>query len=52
MVERTPNGKALLPGSVKFVCPQCGETKIVRSYHEREIATKYVCQRCQFEGPN
>ena len=42
----------LVHGSVVFPCPQCGQTKIVRSFHEREIATKYVCGSCGFEGPN
>ncbi|MFH1592840.1 MAG: zinc finger domain-containing protein [Candidatus Woesearchaeota archaeon] len=52
MVEKKIEKKSLLAGSVVFLCPKCGETKIVRSYHEREIATKYVCGSCGFEGPN
>ncbi len=50
-VETTrPRSKPL--GSVTFSCPQCGKQEITRSFHERQLATKYVCRSCGFEGPN
>jgi len=52
MVEKIVKKEPLLEGSVIFPCPKCGETEIVRTFHAREIATKYVCQKCEFEGPN
>ncbi|MBS3128040.1 hypothetical protein J4410_02755 [Candidatus Woesearchaeota archaeon] len=39
-------------GTTSFPCPQCGKTTIVRTRHERQIATKYRCAQCNFEGPN
>jgi len=39
-------------GSVTFKCPKCGKSTIVRSKHDRQIAAKYVCSECGFEGPN
>lgn len=39
-------------GSVVFPCPQCGKSKIKRTFHERKIATKYKCPNCGFVGPN
>ncbi|MFQ5475358.1 MAG: zinc finger domain-containing protein [Candidatus Nanoarchaeia archaeon] len=39
-------------GSVSFKCPQCCETTIVRTEHERRIVAKYKCHACGFEGPN
>ncbi|MBS3170558.1 RNA-binding protein [Candidatus Woesearchaeota archaeon] len=39
-------------GSVIFKCPKCGQADIIRSYHSRELATKYECPKCGFEGPN
>ena len=39
-------------GSVIFGCPACGKSKIVRCTHCREIAAKYKCSSCDFEGPN
>lgn len=39
-------------GNVMFLCPRCGKSKIMRTYHERKIATKYHCPSCGFEGPN
>ncbi len=39
-------------GSVNFKCPSCSEFHIVRCRHCREIAAKYVCQKCGFNGPN
>jgi Zn-ribbon RNA-binding protein len=39
-------------GSVKFKCPNCGKSEIVRTQHDRKIAAPYVCPACGFEGPN
>jgi len=39
-------------GSVRFLCPQCGKHEIIRSLKARQIAAKYICPECGFEGPN
>ncbi len=39
-------------GGVTFTCPNCGKTEIVRCMHCKELAAKYVCSSCLFEGPN
>ncbi|MEK6892384.1 MAG: zinc finger domain-containing protein, partial [Nanoarchaeota archaeon] len=39
-------------GSTRFMCPKCSKTEIVRCHHCRQIAAKYQCSQCQFEGPN
>ncbi|MBW2994946.1 DUF1610 domain-containing protein [Candidatus Woesearchaeota archaeon] len=39
-------------GSVKFICPSCGKSEIVRCRHCREIAAKYECPNCKYTGPN
>jgi|TARA_Y100000310_G_scaffold309729_1_gene354157 hypothetical protein len=39
-------------GTTRFNCPNCGKTKIVRCMHCRQIAAKYNCPECEFEGPN
>ena len=39
-------------GSVKFNCPKCGKSTIIRSGHARTIVAKYTCPECGFEGPN
>ena len=41
-----------LGGSTKFQCPNCGKSTIVRCKHCRDIAAKYKCASCGFEGPN
>ncbi|MBS3152499.1 DUF1610 domain-containing protein [Candidatus Woesearchaeota archaeon] len=41
-----------MPGSVRFKCPKCGETEIVRCSHCRKIVAKYICPNCSFSGPN
>lgn len=41
-----------LEGSAKFQCPSCGKSTIIRCKHCREIAAKYSCPECKFEGPN
>ncbi|MBI2576482.1 RNA-binding protein [Candidatus Woesearchaeota archaeon] len=46
--QRTTNAA----GSTKFLCPACSKVEIVRCKHCRDIAAKYVCQECNFEGPN
>jgi Zn-ribbon RNA-binding protein len=39
-------------GSTRFKCPNCGEYEIIRSKKARELAIKYTCPGCGFEGPN
>lgn len=39
-------------GSVKFLCPKCGQTTIVRSALARRLAARYKCEKCGFSGPN
>jgi len=39
-------------GTVKFLCPNCLKYEIIRCAHCREIAAKYKCPSCGFEGPN
>lgn len=39
-------------GNVEFNCPSCLKQKIVRCKHCREIAAKFKCPVCGFEGPN
>tara|TARA_Y100000310_G_C20436031_1_gene693770 strand:+ start:415 stop:597 length:183 start_codon:yes stop_codon:yes gene_type:complete len=39
-------------GSVVFKCPNCLDAEIIRSFKSRVLATKYVCPKCGFEGPN
>jgi len=39
-------------GAVKFPCPKCKKSEIVRCRKCREIAAKYKCPDCGFEGPN
>jgi predicted RNA-binding Zn-ribbon protein involved in translation (DUF1610 family) len=39
-------------GSVKFKCPNCGKTEIIRSKHDRATVVRYRCPECGFEGPN
>lgn len=41
-----------LTGSVKFKCPKCGESDLVRCVHCRKIVAKYTCPSCNFTGPN
>ncbi|MBU0979458.1 MAG: DUF1610 domain-containing protein [Nanoarchaeota archaeon] len=40
------------PGSVRFKCPNCGKTEILRTKHQRETVVRYKCHECGFEGPN
>jgi predicted RNA-binding Zn-ribbon protein involved in translation (DUF1610 family) len=39
-------------GTARFKCPSCGKHEIVRTRHMRQIAAKYKCPECNFEGPN
>ncbi|HLC56308.1 MAG TPA: zinc finger domain-containing protein [Candidatus Nanoarchaeia archaeon] len=41
-----------ISGTVKFKCPSCGNTDLVRCTHCREIAARYKCESCEFSGPN
>jgi len=36
---------------VEFPCPACGEVKIVRCQHCREVVNPYKCTKCGREGP-
>jgi len=40
-----------VPGSTKFLCPNCGKEMIVRCGKCRHIAAKYKCNACGFVGP-
>jgi len=40
------------PGSVRFLCPECGQHEIVRSKEARVNAMRYTCPNCNFIGPN
>lgn len=40
------------PGSVRFPCPACAKTEIIRCKSCRQLAAKYKCHECGFEGPN
>ncbi|MAF36316.1 RNA-binding protein [archaeon] len=44
--------KKLGPGSVTFSCPNCSKQEINRCYHCRELATRYQCSKCEWEGPH
>jgi predicted RNA-binding Zn-ribbon protein involved in translation (DUF1610 family) len=39
-------------GAVRFKCPSCGKTEVIRVKHDRKIAAPYKCKECGFEGPN
>jgi predicted RNA-binding Zn-ribbon protein involved in translation (DUF1610 family) len=39
-------------GAVKFNCPSCGKSTIIRCSKCRKIVTKYDCHACGFVGPN
>ncbi|MCS7105743.1 MAG: zinc finger domain-containing protein [Candidatus Aenigmarchaeota archaeon] len=36
---------------VKFECPNCGETLIVRCSTCKALSNKYTCSKCGFTGP-
>ena len=35
---------------VKFACPDCGKTEIIRCKNCKDLSNKYVCT-CGFSGP-
>ncbi len=35
----------------EFQCPKCGNSRVIRCYHCREISNIYKCADCGFEGP-
>jgi len=39
-------------GTAEFLCPNCGKYNLIRCKHCREIAAKYTCPECGFNGPN
>jgi hypothetical protein len=39
-------------GSVRFPCPGCGKTEIIRCSKCRKIVAQYKCPECGFVGPN
>lgn len=43
---------ANMPGSARFLCPQCGKYEIIRCETCRKIVAKYTCPECGFVGPN
>lgn len=36
---------------VKFKCPNCGETEIIRCKSCRVLGRHYKCEKCEFIGP-
>ena len=54
MVKSKIEETSSIAGAVEFKCPKCGKGTIKRSFHERQLATKYICpnEDCKFEGPN
>ena len=50
--DRSTRDVANFDGGTIFNCPKCGKGKIKRTFHERQLAVKYVCPQCQFVGPN
>ncbi|MEM5829370.1 MAG: zinc finger domain-containing protein [Candidatus Aenigmatarchaeota archaeon] len=36
---------------VKFNCPACGRTEIIRCSTCKALSNKYVCEECNFTGP-
>lgn len=39
-------------GSVKFPCPKCGKSEVIRTKNERQTVAQYTCPQCGFTGPN
>lgn len=37
---------------VKFTCPSCIKSEIIRTIHEKKVGAKYECKGCGFTGPN
>ncbi|MBU5557494.1 MAG: zinc finger domain-containing protein [Candidatus Aenigmatarchaeota archaeon] len=38
-------------GFVKFNCPQCAGTTIIRCRRCKKLSNRYNCPACGFEGP-
>ena len=36
---------------VKFLCPACQKSDIIRCEKCKGLEVKYVCEKCGFEGP-
>lgn len=36
---------------VKFECPECAKTEIVRCQMCKDLGNKYKCNECEFVGP-
>jgi len=36
---------------VKFACPACSETVIIRCHRCKKLSVPYRCGKCRFEGP-
>jgi predicted RNA-binding Zn-ribbon protein involved in translation (DUF1610 family) len=36
---------------VKFKCPSCAESVIIRCHRCKKLSTPYRCAKCKFEGP-
>ncbi|MFX0060699.1 MAG: zinc finger domain-containing protein [Candidatus Hermodarchaeota archaeon] len=50
----TSTNKVITPtdhGTVRFLCPNCGAFKIIRSSKARKFGIRYKCANCGFEGP-
>lgn len=43
----------IIPGEnyVEFVCPKCGEEKVIRCKKCKLTANEYTCKKCGFVGP-
>jgi predicted RNA-binding Zn-ribbon protein involved in translation (DUF1610 family) len=39
------------PEWVEFVCPQCGNAKILRCGKCKRLQNRYECPKCKFVGP-
>ena len=42
---------SIVPKSVEFSCPNCGNIKIIRCGKCRKISAEYKCEECGFVGP-
>ncbi|HLC59650.1 MAG TPA: zinc finger domain-containing protein [archaeon] len=36
---------------VRFMCPNCMETEIVRCFNCKVMSNRYECVKCKFIGP-
>ncbi|MFP3189884.1 MAG: zinc finger domain-containing protein [Thermoproteota archaeon] len=37
--------------AIKFPCPNCGRTTIIRCERCRKLVNNYICINCGFKGP-